>query len=146
MSLRVVFVCIHNSARSQMAEAWFNHLALPAYHAESAGIEAGQLNPLVIQAMQEVGIDLSQKTTQTVDAVITAGNCFDYAITVCDETSAERCPIFPAKTQRIHWNFPDPSRFTGTDAEKLQQIREIRDAIKRQVQAFIATGLKSVSA
>ncbi|EIJ41464.1 protein-tyrosine-phosphatase [Beggiatoa alba B18LD] len=135
---QVLFVCIHNSARSQMAEAWFNQFAPAPYRAESAGLEAGSLNPWVVQAMQEVDIDLRQKGTQTVDTVIKSGKTFDYVITVCDETSAERCPVFPARTtKRLHWSFPDPSRFVGTDAEKLAQVRVVRETIKTQILAFI---------
>jgi arsenate reductase (thioredoxin) len=130
---RVLFVCIHNSARSQMAEAWLNHLCGDHFEAHSAGLEPGLLNPLVVEGMKEVGIDISQKKTQAVFDLFKRGKHFDHVITVCDEASAERCPIFPGLTQRLHWSFPDPSKVVGTKEEKLAQIRPIRDAIKRQI-------------
>ena len=100
MKKRVLFVCIHNSARSQMAEAFVNALAGDRFEAESAGIEAGKLNPVVVRAMQEDGIDLAGRPTKSVDSMIARGPYFDYVVTVCDETSAERCPIFPGAGAR----------------------------------------------
>lgn len=133
MVKKVLFICIHNSARSQMAEAWFNHFCPPhEFVAESAGLEPGNLNPLAVKVMHEVGIDISQKTTQAVSVLVKTE--FTYVITVCDETSAERCPVFPAVTKRMHWSFPDPSQVTGSEAEKLANVREIRDSIKQKIQ------------
>ena len=136
---RVLFVCIHNSARSQMAEAWFNELCGDDYKADSAGIEPGTLNPLVVKAMQEVDIDISQNQTNAVMDYVKSGDLFSYVITVCDETSAERCPIFPGATKRLHWSFPDPSALQGTEQEKLVEIRKIRDTIKSQVADWVKT-------
>jgi arsenate reductase (thioredoxin) len=133
-----IFVCIHNSARSQMAEAFINARCDRA-RAESAGIDGGRLNPLVVAAMAEVGIDISRNRTKTVAEMIAAGRRYDYVITVCDETSAERCPVFPGRSQRLHWGFPDPSALTGSDAEKLAAIRPIRDAIAARCVAWCAT-------
>src|SRR3954471_2774441 len=116
---KVLFVCIHNSARSQMAEAFLNKACPDNFSAQSAGIEPGKLNPIVVQAMQEAGIDISQNKTKAVADFIQRGEQFDYVVTVCDETSAERCPIFPGQTKRLHWGFPDPSSFAGTPEEKL---------------------------
>jgi arsenate reductase len=130
---KVLFVCIHNSARSQMAEAWLNRLCGDFFEAQSAGLEPGVLNPVVIEAMKEEGMDISRKKTQAVFDLFKRGEHFSYVITVCDEASAERCPIFPGLTQRLHWSFPDPSKATGSDKEKLQQIRPIRDAIKEKI-------------
>ena len=135
---KVLFVCIHNSARSQMAEAWLNDLCGDAFFAESAGLEPGELNPLVVTAMREVRIDISRKRTQSVADVVTRGNQFAYVITVCDETSAERCPVFPGTAQRLHWGFPDPSQFTGSPTEKLEQTRRVRDLIKSQIRDWCA--------
>jgi arsenate reductase len=134
MAKKVLFVCVHNSARSQMAEAWFNHFC-PAnqFVAESAGLEPGTLNPLVVTVMQEVGIDISHKQPQAVFDLFKKGRLFAYVVTVCDETSAERCPIFPGVTQRLHWSFPDPSVVTGTEEEQLVAIRKIREIIKQQI-------------
>ena len=135
---KVLFVCIHNSARSQMAEAWLNHICGDFFEAQSAGLEPGKLNPLVVEVMKEEGIDISGKKTQAVFDLFKRGEHFSYVITVCDEASAERCPIFPGLTQRLHWGFPDPSKTTGSDKEKLQQIRPIRDAIKQKIEGWCA--------
>jgi arsenate reductase len=138
MKKRVLFVCIHNSARSQMAEAWLNHLCGDSFTGESAGLEPGTLNPLVVEAMQEAGIDISQKETRAVFDVFKSGKLFAYVITVCDETSAERCPIFPGVAKRLHWSFPDPSALTGTNDEKLAGVRKIRDQIRAKIEAWCA--------
>jgi arsenate reductase len=130
---KVLFVCIHNSARSQMAEAWLNYFGGEQFEAESAGLSPGTLNPLVVKVMQEVGIDISHKKTQAVFDLFKTGQLFTYVITVCDETSAEKCPVFPGITKRFHWNFPDPSTLTGTEAEKVAKTREIRDLIKVKI-------------
>ena len=136
MKPKVLFICIHNSARSQMAEAWLNHLCGDFFAAESAGLEPGQLNPLAVQVMSEAGIDISNKPTRSTFDVFQSGQLFSYVITVCDETSAERCPIFPGPAQRLHWSFPDPSTVTGSEEEKLQEVRLIRDAIRSKVEEW----------
>ena len=130
---RVLFVCIHNSARSQMAEAWLNHLCGDRFEAHSAGLEPGILNPLVVHVMREVEIDISGNKTKPVFDFFKAGNVFSYVITVCDESSAERCPVFPGAVNRLHWSFPDPSALIGSEEEKIAAIRNIRDDIKRAV-------------
>lgn len=137
MKERVLFVCIHNSARSQMAEAFLNQLGGDRFEAESAGLEPGTLNPIVVTAMAEAGIDLSQKTTRSVDEVLRSNRTFAYVITVCDETSAEKCPAFPGLTTRLHWGFPDPSALRGTPAGKLAAVRPIRDAIRAKIEAWL---------
>lgn len=134
---RVLFVCIHNSARSQIAEAWLNHLAGDRFEAESAGIEPGKLNPVVVEVMREAGIDISRNQTKSVVGFIKEGRLYSTVVTVCDETAAERCPIFPGVTQRLHWSFPDPSQFTGTPQERLAKTREVRDAIRDRIQSWI---------
>ena len=133
MKRNVLFVCIHNSARSQMAEAFLNHECDDQFEAHSAGLEPGRLNPMVVEAMNEIGIDISSHKTKSVSDMMNSGKTFNYLITVCDETSAERCPIFPGGTTRLHWGFPDPSSFSGTHEEKLSKTREVRDAIKEKV-------------
>ena len=138
MKQRVLFICIHNSARSQMAEAWLNKICGEFFEAQSAGIEPGVLNPLVIEVMREVEIDISQKKTQSVFDVLKSGVPFDYTVTVCDEASAEKCPIFPGVAKRLHWGFPDPSVLAGTRGEKLEKIRVIRDTIKTRVENWCA--------
>jgi len=134
MKRKVLFVCIHNSARSQMAEAFLNRICGEVFEAHSAGIEPGKLNPVVVEVMQEAGIDISGNKTKSVEVYLSQP--FAYVITVCDETSAERCPLFPGMTQRLHWGFPDPSAFRGTHEEKLANARAIRDRIKSRVEAW----------
>jgi arsenate reductase len=136
MRKKVLFICVHNSARSQMAEAWLNLLCPDHFEAHSAGLEPGVLNPLAIEAMREVGVDISGMKTQAVSDVLKSGGSFKYLVTVCDETSAERCPIFPGVTTRLHWGFPDPSALTGTYEEKLDGTRKIRDQIRVRVEMF----------
>lgn len=136
MKKKVLFVCIHNSARSQMAETFLNDLCPEFFHAQSAGIEPGKLNPVVVQAMQEVGFDISNNLTKAVFDFVKRGELIHYVITVCDEASAERCPIFPGITTRLHWGFPDPSSFQGTPEEKLAFTRLIRDQIRAHIEAW----------
>lgn len=137
--VKVLFVCIHNSARSQMAEAFLNQMAGDEFIAESAGIEPGNLNPLVVEAMKEVGIDISGNRTKSAFDFFTEGRQFQFVITVCDAASGERCPIFPGVTKRLSWSFNDPSSFTGAFEEKLAQTRLVRDSIESEVEKFTKT-------
>ena len=132
----VLFICVHNSARSQMAEAFLNEICGDSFAAESAGLEPGTLNPVVVEAMGEIGIDISRKKPQAVFDVFKAGKLFGYVITVCDETSAERCPIFPGVTRRLHWSFPDPSTLTGSHEQKLAGVRKIRNQIRARIESW----------
>lgn len=134
---KILFVCIHNSARSQIAEAFLNHFGEGKFEAESAGIEKGKLNLFVVKTMQEVELDISQNQTKEVFDLFTQGRLYQAVITVCDKEAAERCPIFPGTIKRIEWSFPDPSKFTGTDEEILSQVRKVRDEIKEKVLQFI---------
>jgi arsenate reductase (thioredoxin) len=136
MKKRVLFICVHNSARSQMAEAWLNHTCGELFEAQSAGLEPGMLNPLAIKVMAEAGMDISKKKTQAVFDVFKSGQLFAYVITVCDETSAEKCPIFPGPATRLHWTFPDPSQVQGSEAAKLEQVRAIRDEIRGKIEQW----------
>ena len=136
MKQKVLFICVHNSARSQMAEAFLNDICGDHFEAHSAGLEPGTLNPLAVETMREIGIDISRKGTQSVFDVFRSGELFAYAITVCDETSAERCPIFPGVTTRLHWSFPDPAALTGTREERLAGTREIRDQIRERIEMW----------
>ncbi len=133
---RVLFICIHNSARSQMAEAWLNHLCGESLEAQSAGLEPGGLNPLAVSVMAEEGIDISAKGTQEVFDVWKSGTLFTHVVTVCDEASAERCPIFPGPANRLHWSFPDPSTVAGAPEEKLAAVRVIRDQIREKIEEW----------
>jgi arsenate reductase (thioredoxin) len=136
--IKVLFMCIHNSGRSQIAEAFLNHLGGDKFEAESAGLEPGNLNPLVVKAMQEVRIDISKNLTKDVFEFYKQGKHFEYVVTVCDEASGEKCPFFPGMVSRIHWSFPDPGSFTGTQEEKMVKVRTVRDSIKNKIEEFIA--------
>ncbi|HEY4063988.1 MAG TPA: arsenate reductase ArsC [Puia sp.] len=134
---RILFVCIHNSARSQMAEAFLKKYGGDLFEAESAGIEPGTLNPNVVTVMQEAGIDLTGKSTQGVFDLFQKGRLYNAVITVCDKEAAERCPIFPGTVKRIAWSFRDPSAFSGTREEVLHHTREIRDEIGQAIKNFV---------
>lgn len=133
---KILFVCIHNSARSQMAEAFLNRARPEVFEAHSAGLEPGSLNPLVVEAMREIGIDISFNQTKTVNDILRTDRRFSHVITVCDGASAERCPIFPGAGERHHWSLPDPSALTGSHEERMGRVREIRDAIQKRVQQW----------
>jgi arsenate reductase len=138
-SPRVLFICVHNSGRSQMSEAFLKHYAGERFDAQSAGLEPAQLNPLVVEAMAEIGIDISQNKTKSVFDIWKSGELFQYVISVCDAESAEKCPIFPGPTTRLHWSFHDPSRVTGSYEQKLQEVRQIRDEIASKIQDWLAS-------
>jgi arsenate reductase (thioredoxin) len=135
---KVLFLCVHNSARSQIAEAYLRTLGGASFEAESAGLEPGLLNPYVVRALAEEGIDIAGKGTRSVFDLVSAGLSFDYVVTVCSAEAAERCPIFPGKAAlRLHWPFDDPSTFKGSDEEIMARVRLVRDAIKARVREFI---------
>jgi arsenate reductase (thioredoxin) len=138
-SPRVLFICVHNSGRSQMSEAFLKQYAGERFEAQSAGLEPGELNPLVVEAMAEIGIDISQNKTKSVFDIWKSGELFQYVISVCDAESAEKCPIFPAPTTRLHWSFRDPSKVTGSYEQKLQEVRQIRDEIASKIQEWLAS-------
>jgi arsenate reductase len=131
---KVLFVCVHNSGRSQMAQGWMNHLCGNRFLAESAGITpANTVRPQVVEVMQEAGIDISDNKPRSVFDVYKTGEVFSYIITVCDQASAEQCPVFLGLIKQIHWSFPDPSKLTGTEDEKIEQLRHIRDSIRDKI-------------
>jgi arsenate reductase len=117
-----------------MAEAWLNEICGDQFEAQSAGLEPGTVNPLAVEVMAEVGIDISKKGTQRVFDVWKLGPVLTHVVTVCDESSAEKCPVFPDSTRRLHWSFPDPSPVSGTNAEKLAAVRKIRDEIRVRIE------------
>ncbi len=133
---KVLFICVHNSARSQMAAALLNNECGEFFEAQSAGLEPGTINPLAVKALQELGIDISKNTTQRVFDVWTSGQIFHFVITVCSEAEAEGCPIFAGVTTRLHWPFDDPSKFTGSHDEKLEKTRRVRDQIRAKIDSF----------
>ncbi len=134
--IKVLFICVHNSARSQMAEAFLNEYGGDLFSAESAGLEPGKLNPVVVDAMKEIGVDISACKTKSVFDFFKQGRKFDYVITVCDESNAERCPVFPGVVETIHWSFKDPSGLTGGYAERLAGTRAIRDTIRDRIHSW----------
>jgi arsenate reductase len=133
---RVLFLCTHNSARSQMAEGLLRHLAGDRFEAFSAGTEATHVRPLAIRVMQELGIDISAQASKTFDRYL--GQPFDAVITVCDQ-AAEACPVFPGAKQRLHWSFPDPSRAEGSEDDQLAVYRRIRDDIRVHIERELLT-------
>lgn len=134
MRQRVLFLCTHNSARSQMAEGFLRAMAGDRFEVASAGTEATQVRPLAIKAMAEVGVDLSSHTSKALDQFV--DQPWDFVITVCDSAN-ESCPVFPATAKRLHWSFPDPSRASGTDDETLAVFRRVRDAIKARLEKWL---------
>jgi arsenate reductase len=121
-----------------MAQAFLNTLAGDRFVAESAGLEAGILNPLAVEAMAEIGIDISKNTTRRAFDVYKSGKRFHYVITVCDAGNAQKCPIFPNTLQYLNWSFPDPAQLQGTHEEKMKEIRRIRDSIKEKLISWIS--------
>ncbi len=134
---RVLFVCVHNSARSQMAEEYLRKLGGDLFEAESAGLEAGQLNPYVVEVLREEDIDISGKETHKVWDYFKEGRQYSYVVTVCSRDAEEQCPIFPGPARRINWPFPDPSKFTGSREEILGKTREVRNVIREMIEQFI---------
>ncbi len=132
---RVLILCTHNSARSQMAEGLLRALASDRFEVASAGTEATRVHPLAIRAMDELEIDLRDHRSKTVDRFMVEP--WDYVITVCDSAN-ERCPIFPGRTTRLHWSFEDPSAATGSEEERLAVFRRVRDAIAARLRDWVA--------
>ena len=131
MKRRVLFICTHNSARSQMAEGLLRYLGNDRFEVFSAGTEATFVRPMAIQAMAELGIDISHQQSKTLDHYL--DQPFDELITVCD-TAAEACPVFPGAVRRRHWSFKDPSKATGSETEQLQVYRQVRDRLRTQIE------------
>jgi arsenate reductase (thioredoxin) len=132
LPMRVLFLCTHNSARSQMAEGLLRHLGDRQFEVFSAGTEKTHVRPLAIRVMAEIGIDISQQESKTLDRFL--GQPFDAVVTVCNDAN-EACPTFYGAKKRLHWSFPDPSKATGTEEEQLAIYRDVRDAIKERIQS-----------
>lgn len=135
--IKVLILCVHNSARSQMAEAYLQKFGGENFHIESVGLEPGNLNHLAIEVMKEEGIDILQNPTNDVFEFFKQGKIFQYVVTVCDKKASDRCPVFPGLTKIINWSFEDPSQFEGSGEEKLGATRSVRDKIKDAVRQFI---------
>ena len=134
----ILFLCTHNSARSQMAEGLLRSLGEEAFEAHSAGTVATQVRPLAIKAMAEVGIDISQQESKTLSRYL--GEPFDAVITVCD-TAAEACPVFPGARRRLHWSLPDPAAATGSEEAQLAVYRQVRETLRRRIETeLLGTG------
>lgn len=133
---RILFLCTHNSARSQMAEGLLRHLGGDRFEVYSAGTEATRVRPLAIRAMAELGIDIGDQQSKTLDRYL--DEPFDAVITVCDDAN-EACPVFPQAKVRLHWSFPDPSRIQGTEEEQLAVYRSVRDAIRARIEGELLT-------
>ncbi|MCE5223426.1 arsenate reductase ArsC [bacterium] len=136
--IKVLFVCVHNSARSQMAEAFLNQLGKGVFFAESAGLEPGKLDPFSVQVMKEIGYDISQNKVKSVFHFYQQGKIYSFVIKVCDQMKGQKCPIFPLTHQSLNWNIEDPTDFEGSYDLKLEKTRKIRDEIKLKVLEFIA--------
>lgn len=135
--IKVLFVCVHNSARSQMAEAFLNDLGKGIILAESAGLEPAPINELVVKAMNEIGYDISRNSVDSVFDFFKEGRRYNMIIKVCDMDSGQKCPVFPLTRQILDWNLPDPNSFEGTEEERLVQIRALRDSIKELVNDLV---------
>jgi arsenate reductase len=136
MKKSILFICVHNSGRSQMAETFLQSFGGDSVHVESAGYEPTTVNPMVVQVMKEEGFDLTNKVTKSAFEMYKKGKIFNYVITVCDENLDHNCPVYPGMTHRLHIPFPDPEKLTGTDEEKIAELRLIRDAIKEKMKEF----------
>lgn len=135
--IKVIFICVHNSARSQMAEAFLKKYGGDKFEVTSAGLEPGVLNPVVVEVMKEIGIDISGNKPKSVFDFYKNGSFFNYVITVCDESQSERCPIFPGVVKQMHWGFTDPSSFGGTFEEKKAKTRIVRDEIETKIKKWL---------
>jgi arsenate reductase len=129
---RVLFLCTHNSARSQMAEGLLRHFAGDRFEVYSAGTEATVVRPQAIKVMNEIGIDISGQQSKTLEGYLMQP--FDYVITVCDAAN-EACPVFPGAKQRLHWSFEDPAAAVGSEEERLRVFRSVRDNIREHIES-----------
>ena len=132
----MLFLCTHNSARSQMAEGLLRNLAGDRFEAMSAGTEATHVRPLAIRAMGELGIDISGQESKTLEKYLKEP--FDYVITVCDDAN-EACPVFPGARRRLHWSFEDPAQATGSEEERLRVFQSVRDEIRERIEGELLT-------
>jgi arsenate reductase len=133
---RILFLCTHNSARSQMAEGLLRALGGERFEAYSAGTEATSVRPFAIKVMAEIGIDISGQTSRTLERYL--GEAFDVVVTVCD-AAAEACPVFPLARRRLHWSLPDPSQATGAEEEHLAVYRQVRDTLRQRITTELLT-------
>jgi arsenate reductase (thioredoxin) len=136
---KVLFLCVHNSGRSQMAEAFLKRYDDGRFEVESAGLEAGKLNPYVVRAMAEKGIDISHNQPKSVFELFEAKRVYQVVISVCSKEASEKCPIFPGLSEKLHWPFEDPASFVApgaSDEEIMAKVRLVRDQIEEAVREF----------
>jgi len=134
--IKVLFLCTHNSCRSQMAEGLLNHLGGDRFEAYSAGVEPTSVHPLTKQVMEEIGIDISGQKSKSIDEFFDRE--FDYVITVCDQ-ARQSCPFFPGKHELLHWDLEDPATTQGSDEERIMVFRKVRDQIRDNIYQLIAS-------
>ena len=131
---KILFICVHNSGRSQIAEEILKKYGGELYEAESAGLEPTEINPMVTKVLLEKeGIDIIGKKAVSVSETLRKGHIFWEVVTVCDRTTHMKCPVFPGIQQRLLWPFPDPEEFTGTEEEKIKQTEELIESIKQKI-------------
>jgi arsenate reductase (thioredoxin) len=135
--IRVLFVCVYNSFRSQIAETFLNTEYGDLFFAESAGLMTKEINPLAIHVMSEIDLDISKNSSDSVFEFYKQGRLYQYVITVCSREAEEKCPMFPGIQRRLNWNLPDPEEFEGTTEEKLEKARQLRDQIRNRVRGFV---------
>ncbi|MDK2825951.1 protein tyrosine phosphatase [Methanolobus vulcani] len=135
--INVLFICIRNSGRSQIAEAYLKKIGGERFEVESAGYKPEPINSLVLKVMEEDGFDLSGSKPQSAWNLFKEGKLYQYIITVCDRAHEEECPLFPKPFLQLHWPYPDPETFTGSEEEKQEQARKLRDSIKKRIEQFV---------
>jgi arsenate reductase (thioredoxin) len=135
--IRVLFVCVYNSFRSQIAETFLNTEYGDLFFAESAGLMTKEINPLAIHVMSEIDLDISKNSSDSVFEFYKQGRLYHHVITVCSREAEEKCPVFPGIQRRLNWELPDPEEFEGTTEEKLEKARQLRDQIRNRVRGFV---------
>jgi len=144
--IKILFVSYDNGVRSQMAEAWVNHLYGDKFDAHSAGISpAKSVNPLAVKVMEERGIDISMKKTRSVFDIYKSSASFSYIITVCDQANAEKCPVFLGLVKQFHWDFPNVSIMDGPEAEIIDKLRSICDSIRERIVSWCDEEYRSLN-
>ncbi len=136
--IKVLFICSHNSGRSQIAEAYLKEIGGDRFDVESAGYDLRSIDPIVVEVMKEEGIDLSDKGNQDAWELYRKGRMYNYVITVCDRATEKQCPLFPKPFNQLHWPFPDPTSFEGTREERLEKTRALKDELKERIEQFVA--------
>lgn len=135
--IRVLFICNHNSVRSQMAEAFLNKLGNGFFYAESAGLVPTEVHPATIMVMKEIGYDISKQTTNSVFGYYREGKEYEIVVKMCDKKEGDSCPVFNKTEKELYWSLDDPAKIEGTDEEKLNKLRKIRNELKIKVELLV---------